>query len=448
LYTVQTTILDLDEASLSTYACSLLGAKNGDIITLSHPSPLNSLSYVRSKIYGNTFEPEQLDQIIQDVVAGSYSEIHTSSFLTACAGGHLNLQEITWLTAAMVNAGKRLKWPAEIVVDKHCVGGLPGNRTTLIIVPIVTAFGLTMPKTSSRAITSPAGTADTMEVLAPVELDINAMRKVVDQENGCIIWGGSVDLSPADDILIRVERVLNLDSDGQLVASILSKKIAAGSTHIVIDMPIGPTAKIRTKQNARLIESYLSTVAAHFDVTIKMLYTNGIQPIGRGIGPALEARDVLEVLQRTTTAPQDLRDRALTIAGHILEFSPQIKEGTGKLVATEILDSGRAWKKFQAICAAQGGMREPKIAKYKEIVSASSTGQITAFNNREIAKIATLAGAPNDPAAGIDLHVSLSDSVRKGQPLFTIHAESKGGLDYALSVLTQINDLITIEVKD
>ena len=146
----------------------------------------------------------------------------------------------------MVKTGKILTWPSDLIVDKHCVGGLPGNRTTLIVVPIVAAFGLMIPKTSSRAITSPAGTADTMEVFAPVNLDIKTMRKVVEQENGCIVWGGSVSLSPADDLLIRIERPMDLDSEGQLVASILSKKIAAGSNHLVIDIPIGSTAKIRT----------------------------------------------------------------------------------------------------------------------------------------------------------------------------------------------------------
>lgn len=169
----------------------------------------------------------------------------------------------------------------------HCVGGLPGNRTTLIVVPIVAAFGLMIPKTSSRAITSPAGTADTMEVLAPVNLDIKKMKKVVEREYGCIVWGGAMSLSPADDILIHIERAIDLDSEGQLVASVLSKKIAAGSTHLVIDIPIGATAKIRSLKTAIKLKKLFDNICLKYNLTIKTIFSHGEQPVGRGIGPAL-----------------------------------------------------------------------------------------------------------------------------------------------------------------
>lgn len=148
----------------------------------------------------------------------------------ACGDDALNDKEITALTDAMVKAGSRIDWGLDQVIDKHCVGGLPGNRTTPIVVSILTACGLTVPKTSSRAITSPAGTADTMETLTDVSLSLEQMRQVVRNEGGCLAWGGSVRLSPADDLLIQVERALDIDSEGQLIASVLSKKLAAGAT--------------------------------------------------------------------------------------------------------------------------------------------------------------------------------------------------------------------------
>lgn len=184
-------------------------------------------------------------------------------------------------------------------------GGLPGKRTTPIVVAIVASHGLVMPKTSSRAITSPAGTADTMETLAPVDLDLAAMRRAVEQEGACLVWGGSVRLSPADDILIRVERVLDIDAQGQLIASVLSKKIAAGSTHIVIDIPVGATAKVRTDDAAAELADQLTEVGRVFGVTVRCVITDGAQPVGRGIGPALEARDVLAALQGLPDAPND-----------------------------------------------------------------------------------------------------------------------------------------------
>lgn len=445
LNTIDSDLLSLEEASLSNYAWELLGAKEGDKIHLAHPKPLQSLSYIRAKIYNNELKAEAMESIISDVVTGRLSDIHIATFLAASAGNRLTKSEITELTKAMIRAGQRLKWSKAYVVDKHCVGGLPGNRTSMIIVPIVAAYGLTIPKTSSRAVTSPAGTADTMEVFCPVNLDIPTMRKVVERENGCIIWGGSVSLSPADDILIRVEHAIDLDGEGQLVASVLSKKIAAGSTHVVIDIPVGLTAKVRSTAMADLLKNNLETIGAQLGIKIQAIITDGAQPIGRGMGPALEAKDVLQVLQGDKNAPHALRERALILAGNVLEFSPRVSPGTGKQIAQNILDSGQAWQKFQAICMAQGGWFEPPIAAHTQEIVAKITGKITKIDNRRLAYIAKLAGAPKSKAAGIELLTPLNTQVEKGQPLFVVHSETPGELDYAVTFLKQELDIIQLE---
>jgi thymidine phosphorylase len=446
LHTVESELLQQDEVGLSNYAWRLLGAESGQQVTLSHPQPLPSLRNVRAKIFGERLLEEQIYAILQDVAQGFYSDIHISAFLTACAGGRINLAEIIALTKAMIDIGDRLQWTAEQVVDKHCVGGLPGNRTSLIVVPIVAAFGLTMPKTSSRAITSPAGTADTMEVLAPVELTLQQMRQVVEQEGGCIVWGGAVELSPADDILIRVERALELDSEGQLVASVLSKKVSAGSTHMVIDIPVGPTAKVRSQAQAETLRAYFTAVGRALGVQVKPLITDGSQPVGVGIGPVLEARDVLAVLQNQAQAPGDLRERALTLAGYVLEFSGKVAEGKGKLVAEKILQSGQAWQKFQAICDAQGGLREPKLVAITQPVLAEQAGVVQAIDNRQLAHLAKLAGAPRAKAAGVEVHCKVGDTVQSGQALLTLHAETKTELSYAMSLFKQQN-IIQLTLK-
>lgn len=424
-----------DEVSLSEFAWNILKANQGDLVTLSHPGPLESASYIRKKIYGNELNEEQINSIVQDISEGSLSDIHLSAFITATVKGRLNNKEIKQLTKSMVKSGDQLKWSSsQFIVDKHCVGGLPGNRTSLIIVPIIAAYGLMIPKTSSRAITSPSGTADTMEVFAPVELNLKQVQHVVEKENGCIVWGGSIDLSPVDDILIRVERVLNLDSEGQLVASILSKKIAAGSTHVIIDIPIGKTAKVRNEDAAILLKQCLEQVGKELNIIIRTIFTDGSQPVGRGIGPCLEARDVLNVLLNTNV-PLDLRERALILAGNVLEFSSDIKAGTGKKIAQDILDSGKAWKKFQAICDAQGGMRELFFAKYTHEITARKSGKIVSIDNRILARVAKLAGAPQAKSSGLELQVALGSIVEKNQPLFTIHAETSAELAYTINYL-------------
>lgn len=419
-------------AGLSESAWTALHALPGEPITVSHAPVLDSLSHVRAKVYGHRLGAGAFRAVIGDIAAGRYSDLHLATFITACAGDHLDLDETVSLTQAMINVGERLDWGRDMVVDKHCVGGLPGNRTTLLVVPIVAACGLTMPKTSSRAITSPAGTADTMEVLAPVDLDIAAMRRTVERTGACIVWGGSVRLSPADDILIRVERPLDLDSEGQLVASVLSKKAAAGSTHVLIDLPVGPTAKVRSAEAANRLGSRLVEVGRSIGLQVALRVTDGLQPVGRGIGPALEARDVLAVLRREADAPDDLRQRALRLAGDILEMGGGAPAGGGLRLATEVLADGRAWAKFSAICEAQGGLREVPLAPHRHVVEAPSAGHVAAVDNRVLSRAAKLAGAPKAPAAGVDVHVRLGDIVRASQPLFTLHAQAPGELAYAL----------------
>ena len=278
----------------------------------------------------------------------------------------------------------------------------------------------------------------------PRRSDLTDIRKVVDREGGCIVWGGAVRLSPADDILIGVERPLDFDSEGQLVASVLSKKIAAGSTHVVLDLPVGPTAKLRDAGAATRLAGRLKEVAAAFGLTVEIVLTDGTQPIGRGIGPALEARDVLAVLQNESGSPSDLRLRALTLAAHLLELAGAAPPGNGLRMAQDILATGTAWRKFQGICEAQGGMRKLAQALHRHDVTASRDGSINTIHNRKLAKVAKLAGAPRAALAGVDFHAPVGTKVSRGQLLFTIHAETQGELAYSLAYAMAHDDIVQI----
>lgn len=443
-----TALLDHGHAGLSDIAWQLLGSDVPCKVTLRHPEPVASFSHVRSKLFGHRLNGKAFNAIVQDIVARRYSDVQLSAFLAAGVGERLNIEEVVALTCAMVVAGERLDWGQSIVFDKHCVGGLPGNRTTPLVVAIATACGIVMPKTSSRAITSPAGTADTMETLTRVDLSLAAMRRVVEREGGCLAWGGAVALSPADDILIGVERALDLDSEAQLVASVLSKKIAAGSSHVLIDIPVGPTAKVRDAETADRLAGVLTNTGQALGLEVQVLTTDGSQPVGNGIGPALEARDVLAVLQNIADAPTDLADRATSLAGAIIEWAGRAHAGEGNTMALRVLRDGRAWDKFQAICEAQGGLKVPPVAKHQHVVVAKHAGIVTTIDNRRLARVAKLAGAPKAPAAGLDLHVKPGQSVESDQPVFTVHAQAPGELHYALGYLKENTDLIAINGLD
>ena len=445
LNVVHSELLLHGDAGLSMEAMKRLEVKEGDCLSFSHLKHISSLGQVRAKMYHKELTEEAFNAIITDIVAGRYSNIELAAFISACSGNNLSLNEIIGLTKAMINTGQKIKWDNTMVFDKHCVGGLPGNRTTPIVVSIVAAAGLIIPKTSSRAITSPAGTADTMETMAPVNLGLAEIKQVVEKDNGCIVWGGAVKLSPADDILISVEKSLDVDSEGQMIASVLSKKVAAGATHVVIDIPVGETAKVRSGKAAKMLKAYFEAVGKVIGLQVKVILTDGSQPVGKGIGPSLEAMDVLSVLRNEKNAPQDLKERAIVLAGTLLELSGTFAAGTGNEAAKEILETGKAGAKFLAICESQGGFREPRFAKYSHDVLSEKEGVIKNIDNRGLARVAKLAGAPKLPSAGILFLSPLRKKVSKGEVLYTIYAEAKGELEYAINYMKDNTNIIIIE---
>ena len=424
-------IIGPGEIGLGEQAFRRLGCAEGTEVSVEQARPPGSLEFVKRKIDGDTLNESEIAAIVRDVAGYLYSPMEIAAFLVACAG-FMSTQETLWLTRAMIEVGNGLHWKSPLVVDKHCIGGIPGNRTSMIVVPIVAAHGLICPKTSSRAITSPAGTADTMGVLANVDLSEERMAAIVAQEKAFLAWGGRVNLSPADDVLISVERPLRLDTFEQMVASILSKKAAAGSTHLLIDIPVGPTAKVRSQSDAVRLRKLFEYVARHLGIVTDVVFTDGSQPIGRGVGPVLEARDVMAVLRNDDDAPADLRERGVMLAGRMLDFDPALEGGTGYARALELLASGAALAAMERLIEAQGKRAEPpSLGVHHFEVKAHRAGSVAAIDCQRIARIARLAGAPMDEGAGIDLLLKVGAAVRQGDVLYRIHANSETGLGFA-----------------
>lgn len=432
-------LMDAESLGLSQSTFDDFGLPEGAEVSLTLASPARSLEFVRRKILGDTLSAEELLAIIGDIAAHRYSKSELTAFIVACAA-FLTTEEVLGLTRAMASVGTRLAWDVPpcsfpMVVDKHCIGGIPGNRTSMIVVPIVAAHGLPIPKTSSRAITSPAGTADTMEVLANVDISMSRMQEIVARERGCLVWGGHVNLSPADDIMITVERPLAIDTPEQMVASILSKKLSAGSTHLVVDIPVGPSAKVRTAHEAARLRKLFEYVGHHLGLNMTILLTDGSQPIGRGVGPALEARDVMAVLRNEAGAPRDLKERAIQLAGAVLDFDPGLKGHQGLPRARELLESGEALRSMERIMAAQGPPpRVVTLGNLTHDVPASRSGIVAAIDCFRIARIARLAGAPIAKGAGIDLFKKAGDGVKAGEPLYRIYSQLESDFAFATAM--------------
>jgi AMP phosphorylase len=377
--------------------------------------------------------------IVKDVVERHLSTVEIAAFLTALSIHGLSTAENEALSRAMVATGKTLSFGEGPILDKHSVGGIPGDKTSMLVVPIVAAAGFTIPKTSSRAITSPAGTADRVETLCPVNLAIDEIKDVVAKTNGCLVWGGSLELAPADDLFIQVEYPLGIDP--MLLPSILSKKKAIGATHVAIDIPTGMGAKIKTRTEAYTLASDFVDLGKRLGLNIQCALTFGDQPLGCSIGPALEAAEALTTLMGG--GPSDLRDKAVSLAGMLFEM---VGAENGRAKAEEMLDSGKAEAKMREIIAAQGGNAAVKpddlpVGPEMAEVRSEHAGKVIWLSTEDIVRIAREAGAPKEKGAGLVLHAKLGDTVHKGSVLFEIYAEKSSKLASALELANQLSPI-------
>lgn len=396
----------------------------------------SSLQYIKSKLRGRKLAYEEILQIVKDTVEGNLSEIEIASFITALDTKGLDIDEAASMSMAMVETGRKLNLDKKVIVDKHSIGGVPGDKTTLLVVPIVAAAGLTIPKTSSRAITGVAGTADRAEVIMPVGLDVEEMRRVVEKTNGCIVWGGALHLAPADDIFIQVEYPLSIDP--LLLPSIMGKKKAVGANFVAIDIPTGRGTKVKTIGDANILAKDFIELGKKLGMRVECVITDGEQPIGYTVGPALEAREALEVLMRKRSVP-DLVDKAAHLAGTLLEMCGRKK---GYQLALDILRSGKAEEKLREIIMMQGGDREVKpdeieIGKYGLDLTADRNGVVLWMNNSAIIEVARAAGAPKDKGGGILFYKKLNDAVSRGEKIMTIYAEKSRKLNRVRKMLEE-----------
>ncbi len=428
-----------------------INANDDDIVSISIEQKPKSVEHIQNKLKGKELGYREMKDIVNDIVDGRLNEIELTYFVASTYIYELTEDEIVHLIKCIINTGQTLNINKKVVVDKHCIGGVAGNRTTMIVVPIVAAAGLYIPKTSSRSITSAAGTADTAEVLCNVSYPLEDMKKIVKKVGGCIMWGGSMNLAPADDKIIKVEHPMSLDPIGQLLASILAKKKSVSATHVLIDIPVGEGCKTECLERAKLLKEKFKSIGKKIGIEVKVVITDGAQPIGNGIGPALEARDVLWTLQNSENAAIDLKNKSIRLAGYIFELVNKSKKGQGWRLAKKILESGQAYEKFIEIIEAQGTKiafpEQIELGRYKETLKAKKTGVVLHIDNKAINRVAKLAGAPLDSKAGVYLHIHKYDKVKKGEKLITVYADSKERLKFAKDFFAK-GDTIIIEEKN
>ncbi len=429
------------EIAVSSEIKKHLSLKKGQSVDVNLTEPPRSTEFIKKKLNEKSLSEKEIEEIISDIVSNELSEAEIALFISAMYKQGMSFKETTSLIKSLLKYGNTIKLKNKYVVDKHCIGGIPGNRTTPIIVSICAAAGLTFPKSSSKAITSAAGTADVIEVLAKIEFTTKQLKKLISKTNAFLVWGGALGLVPADSKIIQIEKLLHIDPEAQLLASIMSKKLAVDSDYILIDIPYGKTAKVK-KFKAEDLKQKFEKLGKYFNKKLKVVLTKGEQPLGNGIGPILELRDILKILNPKKSGPRDLEEKSLYLAGELLEMTKKAKKGKGEEIAKNILDSGKAFKKFKEIIKAQGGkVKALKPGKFKHNILSKKTGTISEFNNKKINLLARAAGCPADKGSGIYLHVHKGYKIEKNKPLLTIYAHSKSRLNNAIKFYKNNNPI-------
>ncbi len=437
------TIVNAGEIGICSDLANAHKVKPDDRVSITPAERPISIEYIRKKMDGLELNEIEFETIVNDVVNNNLSEVEITAFITAIYINRLTMEETAHLARKTAECGETLDLKKKPVFDKHSLGGVPGNKITLLIVPIAAAAGLTMPKTSSRAITSACGTADIMEVLAPVTFDTREIEDMVNKTNAVIVWGGGANLAPADDIFIRIEHPLAIDPHHLALSSVMAKKYAVGAEFVVIDLPMGPETKVKDMKEAKRYARDFIELGEKLGIDVDCAVTYGDKPIGRAVGPALEAREAMSTLEGDKNTSSSLIEKATDLAGILLEADGAARKGKGKEMALELLESGAALKKMKEIIGVQGGnpditSKDIKIGKHSKKLYADGEGYVTNISNRSVVRVARRAGAPKDQGAGILFHIKKGEKVEKGALLYEIYSNSEHKLKQAIKLTDQL----------
>ena len=431
-------IVHQGQLGMNKQAFEQLNLPEGANVTISLANVSSSVASIKRKISGNVLYDSEYKAIVKDIVSRKYSNMDIASFLVA-TGSFMTVQEVLALTEALAG-DENITWDKEnIVVDHHCMGGVPGNKTDIIITAIVAAYGLPIPKTASYSLTSCAGVADTFSVLANVDLDEKNLKKIVNEHRGAIVSYTGLPITYANKIISSVQRSIGMATQEHVLASILAIKIATGITHLLIDIPVGSSSHIKTTADALKLRKMVEYIGDMLNIHVDAVITDGSEPIGNGVGPVLEARDVMKVLRNKENAPQDLMEKSLFLAGRIIEFDPKVRGGQGYHIAKEILTSGRALEALNRIIYAQGKAPQAQLGRLTREITALKSGVIESIDNSRITRIGVLAGAQQSAGAGLDLIKKVGDEVERGDVIYRIHSVNPNDFAFANSAIDSDN---------
>lgn len=393
----------------------------------------------------------EIEFFVRGYTNGSIPDYQAAAWCMAVLLRGMSAREVTDLTMAMAHSGRvlDLRGLAECVVDKHSTGGV-GDKTTLVVAPLVASSGVLIGKMSGRGLGFSGGTVDKLESIPGYRVELSHDQFIQQlREHRIVVAAQSADLAPADGKLYALRDVTaTVESIPLIASSIMSKKIAAGANVIVLDVKVGSGAFMKTLEAARELAHLMIAIGEAAGRRVAAVIADMNQPLGQAIGNALEVREAISVLQGG--GPSDLRDHCLTIGALMLMLAGRatsLEEGRAMLVRN--LDSGAAWHKFVEWITAQGGdvdvLNDPQQlpqATLIEVLPSPRTGYVTAIDAQTVGQAIVVLGAGRekkgdliDHAVGIMLHKKVGDAVQYGEPLLTLYANHEDRLATAREML-------------
>ena len=431
--TEDTSLVGPDEIGLNDEAFAKLNLPEGSEVSMLPAETPQSLEYVLKKNEGNPLNAREYGQIISDIENSKYSNAEIASFVTAFKA-FSSADEIVALTQAL-SFGSRLYWDEEnIVADTYTLGYVPANPTDIIVTAIVAAYELPILKSVVLNPQTYIGPAHTMQVFTNLDTNSELLKKMIKETKGAIFNYETLNTSNAILKIKNISDSLNLKDENMEIALILAMKINCGISHLLIDIPVGSDALITTVSDAKQLKKTFEQVSKKLKLTIETSITDGREPIGTGIGAVLEAKDIMQILRCKKNAPKDLLEKALFIAGKVLEFNPKLTQGQGYEIAKEMVVSGRALEAFEKIINTQGKLQSADLGSLTRKVTAQNSGKVKYISNKILNKIAKIAGQNVSAGAGIEVIKKVGDLVSKGDTLYKIYATSSDNLMAAASL--------------
>jgi pyrimidine-nucleoside phosphorylase len=404
------------------------------------PSAFSAVDLIRRKRDGGALAAKEIAALVAAYTSGAMPDYQMAAFLMAVVWRGMDTAETVALTQAMARSGRELRLRERLspVADKHSTGGV-GDKVTLVVAPLVAACGLPVAKMSGRGLGHTGGTIDKLEAISGLRTELSSEEFTAQLEReGLVIAAQSSDLAPADGKMYALRDVTaTIDSIPLIAASIMSKKLAIGASHLLLDVKVGAGAFMKQLEDARRLAETMVAIGEDGGVRTVALLSAMDQPLGRAVGNALEIAETIELLRGGGLA--DLRELCLHEVATLLSMAGlAASEAEGEARARDVLESGAGLAKLRAVVAAQGGdvaqiddpSRLPQ-APWRAMLEAPRAGYLAGIDAERVGRASVRLGAGRarkgeaiDPAVGFVLQAKVGDHVERDQPLVEVHARA------------------------